>query len=56
MATTSFFPAKPLGCYGDGGAVLCNDQALWDRMDSLRIHGKAVAEDLAGRVFEHEPK
>jgi dTDP-4-amino-4,6-dideoxygalactose transaminase len=37
---TSFFPAKPLGAYGDGGAVLTNDQALWDVMDSLRIHGK----------------
>lgn len=39
---TSFFPAKPLGCYGDGGAVLTNDQALWDVMDSLRIHGKGL--------------
>ncbi len=39
---TSFFPAKPLGCYGDGGAVLTNDQALWDRMDSLRVHGKGT--------------
>ncbi|MFZ5669621.1 MAG: DegT/DnrJ/EryC1/StrS family aminotransferase [Pseudomonadota bacterium] len=56
VATTSFFPAKPLGCYGDGGAVLCKDQALWDLMDSFRIHGKAVAADLAGRVFEHEAK
>jgi dTDP-4-amino-4,6-dideoxygalactose transaminase len=37
---TSFFPAKPLGCYGDGGAVLTNDADLWKRMDSLRIHGK----------------
>jgi dTDP-4-amino-4,6-dideoxygalactose transaminase len=37
---TSFFPAKPLGCYGDGGAVLTNDPDLWKRMDSLRIHGK----------------
>jgi len=37
---TSFFPAKPLGCYGDGGAVLTNDQDLWNVMDSLRIHGK----------------
>ena len=56
VTATSFFPAKPLGCYGDGGAVLANDQALWDRMDSFRIHGKAVAEDLQGRTFEHEAK
>ena len=56
VTATSFFPAKPLGCYGDGGAVLCKDQALWDRMDSFRVHGKAVAEDLAGRTFEHEAK
>jgi len=40
--STSFFPAKPLGCYGDGGAVLMKDQALWDVMDSLRVHGKGV--------------
>jgi dTDP-4-amino-4,6-dideoxygalactose transaminase len=39
---TSFFPAKPLGCYGDGGAVLTEDQGLWDVMDSLRVHGKGV--------------
>jgi dTDP-4-amino-4,6-dideoxygalactose transaminase len=51
---TSFFPAKPLGCYGDGGAVLTNDDALWTRMDSLRIHGKAVEGDpLWG---DHDPK
>ena len=56
VATTSFFPAKPLGCYGDGGAVLCNDQTLWDLMDSYRVHGKAVAQDLAGRTFEHDTK
>ena len=53
-ATTSFFPAKPLGCYGDGGAVLVDDQALWDRMDSLRVHGKAVGGDPA--VGGHDPK
>jgi dTDP-4-amino-4,6-dideoxygalactose transaminase len=39
---TSFFPAKPLGCYGDGGAVLTNDEELWARMDSLRVHGKGT--------------
>jgi len=40
IATTSFFPAKPLGCYGDGGAVLTNDKALAYIIDSARIHGK----------------
>lgn len=54
--TTSFFPAKPLGCYGDGGAVLTNDSALNEIMDSLRVHGKAVGADLNGRDFEHDPK
>jgi dTDP-4-amino-4,6-dideoxygalactose transaminase len=56
VATTSFFPAKPLGCYGDGGAVLTDDHHLWEVMDSLRIHGKAVASDLVGKTFEHDPK
>jgi dTDP-4-amino-4,6-dideoxygalactose transaminase len=37
--TTSFFPAKPLGCYGDGGAVLTNDAELHATMVSLRNHG-----------------
>jgi dTDP-4-amino-4,6-dideoxygalactose transaminase len=36
---TSFFPAKPLGCYGDGGAVMTDDAALADAMRSIRIHG-----------------
>ena len=48
VATTSFFPAKPLGCYGDGGAVLTNDATLWDLMDSYRVHGKAVIDDGTG--------
>ena len=56
VATTSFFPAKPLGCYGDGGAVLTNDPVLWDLMDSYRVHGKAVAPDLVGRTFDHDTK
>ena len=38
-ATTSFFPAKPLGCYGDGGAVFTNDMDLANVMRSLRMHG-----------------
>jgi len=37
---TSFFPAKPLGCYGDGGAVLTDDLDLFDVLKSLRVHGQ----------------
>jgi dTDP-4-amino-4,6-dideoxygalactose transaminase len=36
---TSFFPAKPLGCYGDGGAVMTDDAGMADVMRSLRMHG-----------------
>jgi len=39
---TSFFPAKPLGCYGDGGAVFTNDGDLAAMMRSLRVHGKGT--------------
>lgn len=37
---TSFFPAKPLGCYGDGGAVATDDDALAETMRSIRLHGR----------------
>lgn len=40
MATTSFFPAKPLGCYGDGGAIFTNDDELAKTIISLRVHGQ----------------
>lgn len=39
-ATTSFFPAKPLGGYGDGGAVFTNDKEVADYIKSVRVHGK----------------
>ncbi|MDD4717068.1 MAG: DegT/DnrJ/EryC1/StrS aminotransferase family protein [Eubacteriales bacterium] len=39
-ATTSFFPAKPLGCYGDGGAIFTNDDELASLLSSLKVHGK----------------
>ena len=41
-ATTSFFPAKPLGCYGDGGACFTNDAALATVLRSLRMHGQGA--------------
>ena len=56
VATTSFFPAKPLGCYGDGGAVLSKDEGFHDLLVSLRVHGQAVKGDIAGKTFEHDPK
>lgn len=40
IATTSFFPAKPLGCYGDGGAIFTDDDELADVMRSICVHGK----------------
>ena len=40
--TTSFFPAKPLGCYGDGGAVFTQDDDRAQRLRSLRVHGKGT--------------
>ena len=42
MATTSFFPAKPLGCYGDGGAIFTNDDDLAAKIKSLRVHGQGT--------------
>ncbi len=39
IGSTSFFPAKPLGCYGDGGALFTNDDALAERMKAIRTHG-----------------
>ena len=40
VTATSFFPAKPLGCYGDGGAVLTDDAGFADLLRSLRMHGQ----------------
>jgi dTDP-4-amino-4,6-dideoxygalactose transaminase len=40
ITATSFFPAKPLGCYGDGGAIFTSEDALADVMKSIRLHGR----------------
>lgn len=39
VGATSFFPAKPLGCYGDGGAIFTDDGDLYELMKSIRVHG-----------------
>jgi UDP-2-acetamido-2-deoxy-ribo-hexuluronate aminotransferase len=40
VTATSFFPAKPLGCYGDGGAIFTNREDYAEKLQSLRVHGK----------------
>lgn len=40
VGSTSFYPAKPLGCYGDGGAMFTNDDAMMERLRSFAFHGK----------------
>lgn len=54
-ATTSFFPAKPLGCYGDGGAILTDDAELVEVLESLRVHGKASKSDIIGKHYDYDP-
>jgi UDP-2-acetamido-2-deoxy-ribo-hexuluronate aminotransferase len=49
-AATSFFPAKPLGCYGDGGAVFTDDDDLAARIRSIRVHGEGVDKYDAARI------
>jgi UDP-2-acetamido-2-deoxy-ribo-hexuluronate aminotransferase len=41
IGCTSFFPSKPLGCYGDGGAIFTNDDALVQAMREIRVHGQS---------------
>jgi UDP-2-acetamido-2-deoxy-ribo-hexuluronate aminotransferase len=41
IGCTSFFPSKPLGCYGDGGAIFTNDDELAIKMRSIRVHGQS---------------
>ena len=42
VAATSFYPAKPLGCYGDGGAIFTNDDKLAEECKAIRIHGTKI--------------
>ena len=43
VSATSFFPAKPLGCYGDGGAIFTDDDELYAIMHSIRVHGQGTS-------------
>jgi len=47
IGCTSFFPSKPLGCYGDGGAIFCSDDTLAEKIKSLLNHGQ-------GKRYEHK--
>ncbi len=49
ISTTSFFPAKPLGCYGDGGAIFTDDDKIDARLRSLRAQGKSPADKYDNR-------
>lgn len=49
ISTTSFFPAKPLGCYGDGGALFTDDDEVDDRLRSLRAQGKSPVDKYDNR-------
>lgn len=49
MSATSFFPAKPLGCYGDGGAIFTDDAAIDERLRSLRANGRSPEDKYDNR-------
>jgi UDP-2-acetamido-2-deoxy-ribo-hexuluronate aminotransferase len=42
VAATSFFPAKPLGCYGDGGMIFTNEKDIYEQLLSIRVHGQGA--------------
>ncbi|MDG1905452.1 MAG: DegT/DnrJ/EryC1/StrS family aminotransferase [Arenicella sp.] len=50
LGATSFYPAKPLGCYGDGGAIFSNNDDTLETMISLRVHGQATSGDKYDNV------
>jgi len=50
VAATSFYPAKPLGCYGDGGAMFTNDDELAAKLRSILFHGKGESQYDAARI------
>jgi len=56
ISTTSFFPAKPLGCYGDGGAVFTDNEEVAERIRSLRAGGKSPADKYDNREIGYNSR
>lgn len=56
ISTTSFFPAKPLGCYGDGGAIFTDDDAIDQRLRSLRAGGKSPTDKYDNREIGYNSR
>jgi dTDP-4-amino-4,6-dideoxygalactose transaminase len=50
ITATSFFPAKPLGCYGDGGAIFFDDDAIYAKLVSIRVHGQGRSKYEVERI------
>ena len=50
IGCTSFFPSKPLGCYGDGGAIFTDDESVYEKLKAIRVHGASSKNnfDLVG--------
>ena len=55
IGCTSFFPSKPLGCYGDGGALFTNDDALAQAMREIRVHGQSAVSYTHLDVYKRQP-
>ena len=52
IGCTSFFPAKPLGCYGDGGAIFTNDDSIAEDLKSIRVHGTGIDKSIISKILE----
>lgn len=56
ISATSFFPSKPLGCYGDGGAIFTDDDAINERLRSIRAGGKSLADKYDNREIGYNSR
>ncbi len=56
ISATSFFPAKPLGCYGDGGAIFTDDESVDERLRSIRAGGKSPADKYDNREIGYNSR